>query len=230
MFFSNHVSLHSRHVSSCAMAYNSWSPYARLWMTLPQELKVELESRYITSDPLGGDLAAKALKEEDILDAVVAACPLHLPEDKRDKTPDYSSLLKALGEAASGSKRARSLSAFELQQACSLPANDQVSIYAPRDWSSWRPAASGSVAPQYQRDQDMAKKRKWTDRILNLVSPYWRSFPSMEDPSGKDKYELWRPLVGKTRGSTLEVVGRTLERACRDFGILWPVTETRIIN
>ena len=57
------------------MAYSSWSPYARLWNNLPRELQEELESRMITSDPRGGDVAAKALKEPDIVEAVVMACP-----------------------------------------------------------------------------------------------------------------------------------------------------------
>ena len=217
---------------SCAVAFNSWSPYARMWANLPQELKEELESRYITADPIGGDLAAKALQEDDIVDAIVTACPLHLPEDKRAKAPDYKALVRSLGEAAQGSKRARHLTPFEFQQASLGPPVEPSSIYQVRDWSSWRPAVVSSAGPQLQRNQDLAHKLKWSDRILNLLSPYWRSFPSLEDPTGKNKYELWRPLVGKTRGSTLEMVSRTLERAAKakDFGVLWPLTENRVVH
>ena len=214
----------------CALHYRSWSPYARCWHALPSEMKEELEAREIRADPFSADVAVKALVDGDILLSITEACPLHLPEDQRKKAPDYTALLKSLHSAASGSKRARMLSPFELGMAFHEPEDSDAPSHSQRDWSSWRPSAVSPSEPQTQRGQDLAIKLKWSDRILNLVAPYWRSFPSLEDPEGKNKYELWRPLVGKTRGSTLSVLARTLERTCKEFGILWPLTDSRVVN
>ena len=63
-------------------------------------------------------------------------------------------------------------------------------------------AATGG--PVKQSGLRRATKKKWADRIISLLAPY---FSHMHPVAvGEDKYEEWHPLVGKTRTNSLKSV------------------------
>ena len=183
----------------------------------------------MNADPAGADLAYQALHVQVVTESIIKASVLHLAEDKRDSPPDYPGMLDKLAELARGAKRSRLMSPFELQQATSASSDLSSSSTPQKDWSNWRPQPS-DLTPVNQRDLDLALQKKWTDRVLNLLAPFWRHFKHLQDPEDKDKYELWRPLIGKTRGGTLRIVAQTLEKTTLKYGCLWPLTESRVVE
>ncbi|CAE7365451.1 AHNAK, partial [Symbiodinium sp. CCMP2592] len=74
-----------------------------------------------------------------------------------------------------------------------------------RSWEHWAPRPSRMEGPVKQLALDRAAKKKWADKIISVLAPYHRHFDNMQDiKPGEDKYEVWRPLVGKARVNSLK--------------------------
>ena len=74
-----------------------------------------------------------------------------------------------------------------------------------RSWEHWFPRMAPMSGPVKQLALDRATKKKWAGKIISLLAPYHEHFSNMQPVSvGEDKYEKWRPLVGKTRTNSLK--------------------------
>ncbi|CAE7766703.1 Rbm17 [Symbiodinium sp. CCMP2592] len=88
-----------------------------------------------------------------------------------------------------------------------------------RSWEHWAPRPSRMEGPVKQLALDRAAKKKWADKIISVLAPYHRHFDNMQDiKPGEDKYEVWRPLVGKARVNSLKSVFYSLKKLRSTMG------------
>ncbi|CAE6949120.1 GIP [Symbiodinium sp. CCMP2592] len=185
-------------------------------------LEVTLKDMGLGPHPVECDVAAKALLDPDVVAGVKATWLQTLLEDRSQKlVENFPDAVTRLQLAAAGCPSWTSLSPVGqlLADKAFGRALPMERLSGKRSWEHWAPRPSLMEGPVKQLALDRAAKKKWADKIISVLAPYHRHLDNMQDiKPGEDKYEVWRPLVGKARVNSLKSVFYSLKKLRSTLG------------